>query len=130
MHKADDEAADHEEEIHTGVAERKYLGRHVTKILRGNEHPGGVIDDNQAGRQTPTHLNANKPIALLMDKSPLIVEAEMHIDALEWLIASEKPGALLQGFILTRDGMYLSVGSAISVLRASLRRTERQKRKL
>jgi two-component system cell cycle sensor histidine kinase PleC len=96
--------------------------------------PVGLVNRNDLAmilaRDFGRALHANKPIALLMDKSPLIVEAEMHIDALEWLIASEKPGALLQGFILTRDGSYLGVGSAISVLRTSLRRTERQKRKL
>ena len=60
VYEADDEAADHEEEIDTGMPERKYLGRHVTEILRGHEHPGGVIDDDQAGRQTPARLKCQQ----------------------------------------------------------------------
>ncbi len=75
-------------------------------------------------------LHALNPVATVMDRTPLIVESDINIDALEWLIASERPGALSQGFIVTHAGRYLGVGSALSLLRASLRRTERQKRRL
>lgn len=75
-------------------------------------------------------LYADKPVALLMDAEPLVVDHLMNIDDLEWIIANEKPSALSCGFIVTRDGRYAGVASALSLLRISMARTERRNREL
>jgi two-component system cell cycle sensor histidine kinase PleC len=75
-------------------------------------------------------LYANKPVSHLMDAEPLVVEHLMNIDDLEWIIANEKPSALLHGFIVTRNGAYVGVASALSLLRVSMARTERRNQEL
>ncbi|MGA2088855.1 MAG: ATP-binding protein [Stellaceae bacterium] len=75
-------------------------------------------------------LYANKPVTNLMDREPLVVDHLMNVDDLEWIIANEKPAALLHGFIVTRDGNYAGVASALSLLRISMARTKRRNREL
>jgi len=75
-------------------------------------------------------LYALKPITVRMDRHPLIVEGSVEVDALERVIAMEKPTALMRGFIVTRNGEYAGVGTALSVLQMSLLRTERRNREL
>jgi two-component system, cell cycle sensor histidine kinase PleC len=71
-------------------------------------------------------LYADKPVTHLMDAQPLIVEHSTSVDVLEATIANEKPSALLRGFIVTRDGRYAGVASALSLLRLSMARTQRR----
>jgi len=73
-------------------------------------------------------LYALKPITVKMDRHPLIVESNVEVDALERVIATEKPTALMRGFTVTRNGEYAGVGTALSVLQMSLMRTERRNR--
>ncbi len=75
-------------------------------------------------------LYADKPVTNLMDREPLVVDHLMNVDDIEWIIANEKPSALLHGFIVTRDGNYAGVASALSLLRISMVRTERRNREL
>jgi len=75
-------------------------------------------------------LYADKPVTNLMDGEPLIVDHLMNVDDIEWIIANEKPSALLHGFIVTRDGNYAGVASALSLLRISMIRTERRNQEL
>ena len=71
-------------------------------------------------------LYADKPVTHLMDAQPLIVDHTTSVDELEATIANEKPSALLRGFIVTRDGRYAGVASALSLLRLSMARTQRR----
>jgi len=75
-------------------------------------------------------LYALKPIANIMDANPLIVEGSVQTDALEWVIATEKPTALLRGFIVVEQGRYAGVGTALSLLQLNLIRTEHRNREL
>jgi len=75
-------------------------------------------------------LYADKPVTHLMDARPLIVDQSVSVDELEAIIANEKPSALRSGFIVTRDGRYVGVASALSVLRLSMARTQRRNREL
>lgn len=75
-------------------------------------------------------LYADKPVTHLMDAQPLIVDHTTSVDELEATIANEKPSALLRGFIVTRDGRYAGVASALSLLRLSMARTQRRNREL
>ncbi|RVU36045.1 hypothetical protein EOI86_12455 [Hwanghaeella grinnelliae] len=64
-------------------------------------------------------LYARRPITSLMDASPLIVDAVVPLSVLSRRILGEKPTAVVQGFIVVRDGAYLGVGTGADVLRLS-----------
>lgn len=68
-------------------------------------------------------LFESKPVTRLMDPAPLIVEASIGIDYLSRTILDERPSALMQGFIVTRAGRYLGIGTALSMLQASMYRS-------
>jgi two-component system cell cycle sensor histidine kinase PleC len=72
-------------------------------------------------------LYEKKPISALMDPEPLVVERGIAVEELGHLIASDRPSALLRGFIITdEEGCYLALGTALSMLQASLVRTEQR----
>jgi two-component system cell cycle sensor histidine kinase PleC len=75
-------------------------------------------------------LYARKPVTALMDRAPLIVDATISVDRLESLIADEHQSALLRGFIVTRNGRYYGVGTALSLLQLGMARSERRNRAL
>ncbi len=75
-------------------------------------------------------LYALKPITNIMDAHPLIVESSVQTDALEWVIANEKPTALMRGFIVVEQGRYAGVGTALSLLQLNLIRTEQRNTEL
>jgi len=53
-----------------------------------------------------------------MDPEPAVVEAGVRIDVFCDILLKSGPGALMRGFIVTRDGRYRGVGTAISLLQA------------
>lgn len=75
-------------------------------------------------------LFESKPVTRLMETSPLIVEASISIDYLSRTILDERPAALMQGFIITRGGDYLGIGTALSMLQASMYRSRRRAEEL
>ena len=77
---------------------------------------------NQYGRA----LYEGKPIHHLMDPRPLIVDADLDIDALNTLILKRNPSALLRGFIVTRGDRYVGIGTSLALLDMSVRQTERR----
>jgi len=60
---------------------------------------------------------AGRPVALIMDKQPLLVDVGMRLDELSERIGVDKPSALTAGFIVTRDGVFAGVGRFIDVIR-------------
>lgn len=75
-------------------------------------------------------LFEKKPITRLMDPAPLIVEANRSVDFLSQVIVAERPSALIQGFIVTREGRYLGIGTALSLLQANVSRTKQRTEEL
>jgi two-component system cell cycle sensor histidine kinase PleC len=75
-------------------------------------------------------LYASKPITARMDAEALIVESNVAMDALEWMIAATRPSALTRGFIVTREGRYLGVGTALSLLQLSIIRSSERTRQV
>jgi len=61
---------------------------------------------------------ANRPVLHLMDPEPAVVEAGVNIEAFSDLLLKGGPGALMRGFIVTREGRYHGVGTAVSLLQA------------
>ena len=63
-------------------------------------------------------LYGSREITHVMDDEPPVVEAGVRIDAFSDIILKSGPGALMRGFIVTRNGAYRGVGTAVSLLRA------------
>ncbi len=81
---------------------------------------------SQFGRALFDH----KPVGLIMDAQPLKVAAELHIDALQSLLANEAPSALMRGFIVVDRERYRGVGTVASLLRYNAQRTGQRNREL
>ena len=96
--------------------------------------PVGLINRydliTQLSRDYGRALYARKPVSALMDRAPLVVDASISVDTLESLIADEHQSALLPGFIVTRNGRYYGVGTALSLLQLGMARSERRNRAL
>ncbi|MDP3657988.1 MAG: response regulator [Brevundimonas sp.] len=63
-------------------------------------------------------LYANRPVLHVMDPEPAVVEAGVSIDSFCDVLLKSGPGALMRGFIVTRQGRYHGVGTAVSLLQA------------
>ncbi|HZW15209.1 MAG TPA: response regulator [Brevundimonas sp.] len=71
-------------------------------------------------------LYAKRPIIHLMDPEPAVVEAGVAIDTFCDALLKSGPGALMRGFIVTRNGRYHGVGTAVSLLQAVNEQQRRQ----
>jgi signal transduction histidine kinase/CheY-like chemotaxis protein len=71
-------------------------------------------------------LYSGRPVLHLMDDEPAVVEAGVSIDAFCDILLKSGPGALMRGFIVTRQGRYFGVGTAVSLLQAVNDRQRRQ----
>ena len=58
-----------------------------------------------------------RPLALIMDKRPLMVDAAMRLDELSERVGIDQPSALTAGFIVTRNGAFVGVGMMTEVIR-------------
>ncbi|WP_447910231.1 response regulator [Brevundimonas bullata] len=63
-------------------------------------------------------LYGAREVTHIMDNEPAVVEAGVRIDAFSDIILKSGPGALMRGFIVTRNGAYRGVGTTVSLLRA------------
>ena len=93
----------------------------VIAVVEGHR-PVGLIERNafllKIAGPFGHALYAQRPISLLMDPEPAIVEAGVAIDSFCEVLLKSGPGALMRGFIVTRNGRYQGVGTAISLLQA------------
>ena len=120
-------------------------GKYAYEFLTINTHlPGVVIESNESiigyvdraslmgrfSRQLMRDLYENRPVTLIMDHAPLIVEENTTIKALAERITEEKPEALTAGFVISRRGRYLGIGTAIELMRLSVEESERRSEEL
>ena len=63
-------------------------------------------------------LYAHRPVSYVMDSEPAVVDAGVSIDSFCDILLKNGPGALMRGFIVTRQGRYHGVGTAVSLLQA------------
>ena len=75
-------------------------------------------------------LYSHRPVTQVMDPEPAVVEAGIEIDAFSNIILEGGPGALMRGFIVTREGRYWGVGTAVSLLQAANDAQRRQNAEL
>ena len=58
-----------------------------------------------------------KPIVKLMDPEPLVVDWDSRIDQVSKLLLTRKPKAMVDGFVITRNGRYAGVATAAQLMR-------------
>ena len=58
----------------------------------------------------------SRPVSEVMDPEPAVVEAGVRIDAYCDILMRSGPGALLRGFIVTHNGVYRGIGTAVAML--------------
>ncbi|HEX3408600.1 MAG TPA: ATP-binding protein, partial [Caulobacteraceae bacterium] len=71
-------------------------------------------------------LFAGRPVSVVMDAQPLLVEAETTLTSFLAGAVQMSPSALLRGFIVTEAGRYLGVGTALDLLLGAFRENERR----
>ena len=93
----------------------------VIPVVDG-ERPVGLIERNvfllKIAGGFGHALYANRPILHVMDPDPAVVEAGVSIDSFCDVLTKSGPGALMRGFIVTREGRYHGVGTAVSLLQS------------
>lgn len=93
----------------------------VIPVVDG-ERPLGLIERSDFLMKLAGPLGQSlygaREISHIMDDEPAVVEAGVRIDAFSDIILKSGPGALMRGFIVTRNGAYRGVGTAVSLLRA------------
>ena len=96
--------------------------------------PVGLVSRNAFFlRMADTHgraLFARRPITFVMNKDPLIVEADRLISELSRHILTDRNSALFDGFIITEDGKYAGVGSGVTLMKTLHAESEERNRKL
>ncbi len=84
--------------------------------------PLGLIERNdfslKMASQFGRSLYAGRPASLVMDPAPRVAEGVVPIDDFMADTLSDCPARLLKGFIVTREGRYAGVGTALSLLQA------------
>ncbi|WP_426028428.1 response regulator [Brevundimonas sp. TWP2-3-4b2] len=98
------------------------------------DRPIGLIERNAFLLKIATPfghaLYARRPISHLMEVEPAVVDAGVNIDAFCDILLKSGPGALMRGFIVTREGRYHGVGTAVSLLQAVNDHQRRQNEEL
>jgi serine phosphatase RsbU (regulator of sigma subunit) len=84
--------------------------------------PIGLINRDifmsQMSKPFHRELYDKKSCIAFMDKEPLIVDAEVSIEALAFRTVEAGEKALVDGFIITRDGRFSGVGSGLELVGA------------
>ena len=65
----------------------------------------------------------NRPVGMVMDRTPLILDEHAPIDQLSEILTDDHTKYIFDGFIVTRRGKYLGIGTGFSLMR---RITERR----
>ena len=65
----------------------------------------------------------NRPVGMVMDRTPLILDEHAPIDQLSEILSDDNTKYIFDGFIVTRRGKYLGIGTGFSLMR---RITERR----
>ena len=62
-------------------------------------------------------LHGRKPIHKFMDRNPIVVDADLHVETLSRIITDRNNSAHHHAFIVTESGSYLGVGQTLDLLR-------------
>ena len=99
-----------------------------------NGRPVGLIERNafllQIAGPFGHALYSGRSVTHVMDPEPAVVEAGVSIGAFCDIMLKGGPGAMLRGFIVTRQGRYRGVGTVVSLLKAVNDQQRRQNTEL
>lgn len=99
-------------------------------VVDDENRPLGLVGRNgfvsELAKPYARDLYGRRPASALMDDQPLIVDEATPIEEVGRRIAEDAPQALVTGFIITRDGRYLGLGTAIDFLRKEVDTARRQ----
>ncbi|MDB5365266.1 MAG: hypothetical protein JWM77_1193 [Rhodospirillales bacterium] len=103
-------------------------------VVLGDDRLIGYVDRNSLLTRFAQHLmrdfHIKRPVTLLVDRTPLIVDAEASIAELTERVSHDKPGALTAGFVIVRCGRYAGVGDAREMLKLSVEEARQRSREL
>jgi two-component system cell cycle sensor histidine kinase PleC len=109
---------------------RIWEGGSALAVLDDGQGPVGLIARHtllQAFAHPVTYaLYENRPVRLLMNQDPMVVDAEETIDRVSEQIATDYPDAVDEGFIVTENGRYLGMGTVLQVLDSSVQHARKQ----
>ena len=90
-------------------------------VIEGNRPIGLINRDiflSQMSEPFHRELYDKKSCIAFMDKEPLVVDAGMSIEALTFKAVEAGEKALVDGFIVTRDGAFAGLGSGLQLVGA------------
>ncbi len=100
----------------------------VVPVVNDFGAPVGLLERNafalKMAGQYGRAVFAGRPVSMIMDDAPTVVDGETPIDDFMRERLMDRPRDLLGGFVVTRNGRYAGVGSALSLLQAQSARIE------
>lgn len=95
----------------------------IIPVLDRDDRPIGLVERNafflRMAAEYGRALYANRPISTLMDREPLVVDANTELAEFTSDSLSYRASDLLRGFIVTDNERYLGVGTVLALLQAS-----------
>ncbi|WP_454761256.1 putative bifunctional diguanylate cyclase/phosphodiesterase [Caulobacter segnis] len=95
----------------------------IVPVLDAEDRPIGIVERNafflRMAAEYGRALYANRPISTLMDREPLVVDANTELASFTTDSLSYRASDLLRGFIVTEGGRYLGVGTVLGLLQAA-----------
>jgi len=95
----------------------------IVPVLDADDRPIGLVERNafflRMAAEYGRALYALRPISVLMDSDPLVVEADVELAAFTSDSLSYRASDLLRGFIVTDGGRYIGVGTVLGLLQAA-----------
>lgn len=96
-------------------------------VVDGRGFPVGVVNRfrflEALSRPFGRELYTTRPVESFMEHAPLIVDEHTPLDVIADLLADEATNYIFDGFVVTRAGRYLGMGTGFSLMR---RLTERK----
>ncbi|MBS0409786.1 MAG: response regulator [Proteobacteria bacterium] len=100
----------------------------VVPVVNDFGVPVGLLERNafalKMAGQYGRAVFAGRPVSMIMDDRPAIVDGALPIDDFMRERLMDRPRDLLGGFLVTRGGRYAGVGTALSLLQAQSARIE------
>jgi diguanylate cyclase (GGDEF)-like protein/PAS domain S-box-containing protein len=95
----------------------------IVPVVDADDRPIGIVERNafflRMAAEYGRALYANRPISTLMDREPLVVDADTALAEFTTDSLSYRASDLLRGFIVTEGGRYLGVGTVLALLQAA-----------
>jgi signal transduction histidine kinase len=99
-------------------------------VVGRDGRPVGLIERNafflKMAENYGRALFAGRACALVMDRNPILVEANVDLGAFLGETVASSAAALLRGFVAVEEGRYFGVGTALDLLLASFAENKRR----